>query len=70
MTRVDEYRLWAAMCLRIGQKVIHSERRAQLVEMAQQWYDLADRVEDRSKERRNSSNSSEIRRINFESEGL
>ncbi len=70
MTRVDEYRLWAAMCLRIGQKVIHSERRAQLVEMAQQWYDLADRVEDRSKERLNSSNSSEIRRINFESEGL
>jgi len=50
MTCVDEYRMWAAMCLRIGQKVTDSKRRAQLVEMAQQWYDLADRVVDRSKE--------------------
>ena len=67
MTRVEEYRMWAAMCLRIGQQVTDPERRAQLVEMAQQWYDLADRVEDRSKK---TLNSSDMRPTGFASEDL
>jgi len=32
MMRVEEYRMWAAMCLRISQQVTDPERRAQLVE--------------------------------------
>ena len=65
MMRVEEYRMWAAMCLRISQQVIDPERRAQLVEMAQRWYDLADRVEDRSKK-----TPSDMRRSGFGSEDL
>ena len=67
MTRIQEYRMWAAMCLRIGQQVTDPERRAQLVEMAQHWYDLADRVEDRSKK---TLSSSDMRRSGFGSEDL
>ena len=68
MTHVKEYRIWAAMCLRIGQQVTDPERRAQLVEMAQQWYELADRVEDRSKN--TTFNSSDMRPTGIASDDL
>jgi hypothetical protein len=45
MTRVEEYRAYAAECLRIVQLITDLEHRTRLVEMAQRWRDLAKRAE-------------------------
>jgi hypothetical protein len=45
MTLADEYRGYAAECLRIAQQVSDPDLRLHLTEMAQRWLELADRTE-------------------------
>jgi hypothetical protein len=43
-TRADEYRRKAAQCLELAQRVEEASSKAVLLEMAQSWLELADRV--------------------------
>jgi hypothetical protein len=45
LSPADEYRSYAAECLRLAQNVTNSDDRARLLHMAQAWRDLADKIE-------------------------
>jgi hypothetical protein len=45
MQRVEEYRRYAAECLRVAHQSNDSHDKSLLLEMAQRWRELADRVE-------------------------
>ena len=45
MSRADEYRKYAADCIRVAQRSNNSDDEAMLVHMAQKWRELADKVE-------------------------
>jgi hypothetical protein len=45
MARADEYRRHAAECLRVAQRVSDPNDKALLVQMAERWRELAEKVE-------------------------
>jgi len=45
MARADEYRRYAAECLRVAQKTNNPSDKAMMLEMAQRWLELAERSE-------------------------
>jgi hypothetical protein len=45
MSRADEYRKYAADCIRVAQRSNNSDDKAMLVHMAQKWRELAEKVE-------------------------
>jgi hypothetical protein len=45
MHRAEEYRRYAAECLRVAHQSNDSNDKSLLLEMAQRWRELADRVE-------------------------
>jgi len=45
MTRADEYRQYAAECLRVAQELSSSEEKGRLLAMAQKWRELAEQAE-------------------------
>jgi hypothetical protein len=45
MARVDDYRRYAAACLRLAGATSNAQEKAQLLQMAQKWRELADRAE-------------------------
>jgi hypothetical protein len=45
MARADDYRRYAAECIRVAQQATNSHDKTLLLEMAQRWRDLAERVE-------------------------
>lgn len=45
METAEKYRQYAAECLRLAQKAPELDDRSRLVQMAQAWRDLADKVE-------------------------
>jgi len=47
MATAEEYRGYAAECLRLAQEAKTDEDRARLLQMAQAWRDLAERFPDR-----------------------
>jgi hypothetical protein len=47
MAAADEYRGYAAECLRLAQEAKTDEDRARLLRMAQAWRDLAERFPER-----------------------
>src|SRR5438552_1431934 len=46
MSRVDEYRRYAAECLRIAQETSDPEAKARLLNMAQKWRELGKKAEE------------------------
>jgi len=46
MTRGEEYRQYAAECIRVAQQIQNPHDKTMLLEMAQKWRDLAAKVED------------------------
>jgi hypothetical protein len=46
MGRVESYRRYAAQCLALSKKAIHSADRELLLTMAQRWLELAERTHD------------------------
>ena len=46
MSRVDEYRRYAAECLRIAQETCDPEAKARLLNMAQKWRELGEKAEE------------------------
>ena len=46
MSRVDEYRRYAAECLRIAQETSDPEPKARLLNMAQKWRELGEKAEE------------------------
>jgi hypothetical protein len=44
MPRVDEYRRYAAECLRIAQQISDPKEKGRLLDMAQKWRELAERA--------------------------
>ena len=45
MARADEYRRHAAECLRVAQRVSDPNDKALLIQMAERWRELAEKVE-------------------------
>jgi hypothetical protein len=45
MSAPEEYRAFAAKCLTLAQSISDPDDKARLVEMAQAWRDLADKLE-------------------------
>jgi hypothetical protein len=45
MARADEYRRHAAECLRVAQRVSDPNDKALLIQMAQRWRELAEKIE-------------------------
>ena len=45
MATADEYRAFAAKCLAVAQGISDQDDKARLIEMAQAWRDLADKLE-------------------------
>ena len=45
MLRADEYRRYAAECLRIAQQAFDPAEKARLVDMAEKWRELAEKAE-------------------------
>jgi hypothetical protein len=45
MPAPDEYRAFAAKCLALAQSISDPDDKARLIEMAQAWRDLADKIE-------------------------
>jgi hypothetical protein len=45
MRRADEYRQYAAECLRVAQELSASEEKGRLLAMAQKWHELAKQAE-------------------------
>ena len=45
MATAEEYRAFAAKCLALAQSISDQDDKARLIEMAQAWRDLADRLE-------------------------
>jgi hypothetical protein len=45
MATSEQYRKYAAECVALAQKAVSVEDRARLLEMAQQWLELADKSE-------------------------
>jgi hypothetical protein len=46
MSRVDDYRRYAAECLRIAQETCDPEAKARLLDMAQKWRELGEKAEE------------------------
>ncbi len=46
MTRAEEYRRYAAECVRVAQQTNHLENKALLLRMADKWRELASRTEE------------------------
>jgi hypothetical protein len=46
MASAEEYRRFAAQCLALAQTAATSEDRARLLQMAQAWRDLAEKLSD------------------------
>ena len=46
MARADEYRRHAAECLRVAQRVTDPNDKALLIQMAEKWRELAEKVEE------------------------
>lgn len=44
MSLADQYRNYAAECLRLAQTVTNDDERARLLSMAQAWRELADKL--------------------------
>ena len=51
MSRVDEYRRYAAECLRIAQETSDPDAKARLLNMAQKWRELGKKAEGGRRER-------------------
>jgi hypothetical protein len=47
MSRAEEYRRYAAECIRVAQETADPNDKALLLEMAQKWRELAERAERR-----------------------
>lgn len=45
MTRAEEYRRYAAECIRVAQATSNPNDKQLMLEMAQKWRDLAEKVE-------------------------
>ena len=45
MARADEYRRHAAECLRVAQRVTNPNDKALLIQMAENWRELAEKFE-------------------------
>ena len=45
MDRVEEYRRYAMECLRVARQSSNPNDKAMLLEMAQKWQELAERIE-------------------------
>ena len=45
MTRAEEYRRYAAECVRVAQQTNQMENKALLLRMAEKWRELASRAE-------------------------
>jgi len=45
MARAEEYRRYAAECIRVAQQASNTDDKTLLLEMAQRWRELAERVE-------------------------
>jgi hypothetical protein len=45
MTRAEQYRRYAAQCLRVAQETSNPNDKALLLEMAQKWRELAEKTE-------------------------
>jgi hypothetical protein len=52
LSLADTYRNYAAECLRLAQSAANDEDRARLVNMAQAWRELADKLEQSDQEDR------------------
>jgi hypothetical protein len=55
MARADEYRRYAAECLRVAQKTNNPSDKAMMLEMAQKWRELAERSERESDTKKNAN---------------
>jgi hypothetical protein len=45
MARADEYRRYAAECVRVAQTTSNPNDKQMMLEMAQKWHELAEKVE-------------------------
>jgi len=45
MARAEEYRRYAAECIRVAQQIQNPSDKAMLLDMAQKWRELAEKVE-------------------------
>jgi hypothetical protein len=45
MTRAEEYRQYAAQCIRVAQQIQNPNDKAMLLDMAQKWLGLAAKIE-------------------------
>jgi hypothetical protein len=45
MASAEDYRAFAAKCLALAQSISDQDDKARLIEMAQAWRDLADKLE-------------------------
>jgi len=45
MATAEEYRAFAAKCLALAQSISDQDDKARLIEMAQAWRDLADKLD-------------------------
>jgi hypothetical protein len=50
-SRAEQYRQYAAECLRVAQQLHDAQQRATLLEMAQRWRDLAQKAEHEDNDR-------------------
>jgi hypothetical protein len=55
MARADEFRRYAAECLRVAQKTNNPNDKAMMLEMAQKWRELAERSERESDTKKNAN---------------
>ena len=46
MSRAEDYRHYAAECVRVAQAISNPHERARLLEMAQKWRDLSNKAEE------------------------
>jgi hypothetical protein len=45
MTRAEQYRRYAAECIRVAQETVNPDDKALVLEMAQKWRELAEKAE-------------------------
>jgi hypothetical protein len=55
MARADEFRRYAAECVRVAQKTNNPNDKAMMLEMAQKWRELAERSERESDTKKNAN---------------
>ena len=55
MTSADEFRRYAAECVALAQQMTDTADRAHMLQMAQAWRELADKLESKAADERNES---------------